>query len=91
MFARDTVRYAGQAIGLVVADTRAIARRAAALVKVEYTQVAAPVLTIKDALKTQPDARKQTPFCPASVHTGDADGTFNIFYPQYIPRGAGSD
>ena len=74
MFAEDTVRFAGQPIGLVVADTKAIARRAAALVKVEYTQVAAPVLSIREALKTQPDGRKQTKFCPLNVVTGDADG-----------------
>ena len=78
VFARDTVHFAGQAIGLVVAETKAIARRAAALVKVNYTQVAPPVLTIGDALKTQPEARKQSTFSPASVHTGDADGTFRI-------------
>ena len=76
VFAEDAVRFAGQPIGLVVADTKAIARRAAALVKVEYTQVAAPVLSIREALKTQPEGRKQTDFFPASVHTGDAEGMF---------------
>ena len=68
------MRFAGQPIGLVVADTKVIARRAAALVKVEYTQVAAPVLTIRDALKTQPDGRKQSTFIPVCVNTGDAEG-----------------
>ena len=76
VFARDVVRFAGQSIGLVVAGTKEIARMAAALVKVEYTQVEAPVLDIKDALKTQPDGMKQTPLCSRSVITGDADGMF---------------
>ncbi|XP_043246690.1 abscisic-aldehyde oxidase-like [Amphibalanus amphitrite] len=73
VFAEDMVRFAGQPIGLVVADTKAIARRAAALVNVEYTQVAAPVLTIRDALKTQPDGRRQSAYCPLNVVTGDTD------------------
>ena len=77
MFAEVLVRFAGQPIGLVVADTKALARRAAALVSVQYTQQEKPVLTIRDALKTQPDGRKQTAFVPLNVTTGDADGRYS--------------
>ena len=52
VFARGRVGFAGQEVGLMVDDTKQIARQAAALVKVQYTQVATPVLSIKDALKT---------------------------------------
>ena len=74
LFVDSQVKFCGQPVGLVVADTREIARRAAGLVTVQYSQVEPPVLSIKEALKTQPHGREQTKFCPFNVKTGDADG-----------------
>ena len=74
LFADGRVRFCGQPIGLVVADTREVARRAAALVSVQYSHQERPVLTIRDALKTQPEGREQTKLSPANYKTGDADG-----------------
>ncbi|XP_064107764.1 uncharacterized protein LOC135216406 [Macrobrachium nipponense] len=51
VFVGDRVRYAGQPIGLVVADTRGTAVRAAKLVRVEYEDIQKPILTIEEALK----------------------------------------
>ena len=60
LFVTDKIQYCGQSIGLVVADSTEIARRAAALVKVEYENVERPILTIKEALNdgqtVKPDA-----------------------------------
>ncbi|XP_037080516.1 xanthine dehydrogenase-like [Pollicipes pollicipes] len=81
VFADGTVRFCGQPIGLVVADTRELARHAAALVRVEYAQVAPPVVTIRQALKKQPQGMQQSPICPANVTTGDPDGAL-----QAAPR-----
>ncbi|XP_043236080.1 indole-3-acetaldehyde oxidase-like isoform X1 [Amphibalanus amphitrite] len=73
LFADGRVRFCGQPIGLVVADNREVARRAAALVKVHYSQQERPVLTIKEALINQPEGRQQTKLCPANLKIGDAD------------------
>ena len=70
------MRFAGQPIGLIVADTKQIARRAAAMVKVEYTQTEKPILSIKQALVTQPDGRKQSAYCPLNIITGDTDSAY---------------
>lgn len=51
VFVADRVQYAGQAVGLVVADTRETAVQAAKLVKVEYEDIKKPILTIEEALK----------------------------------------
>ena len=58
LFVDSQVKFCGQPVGLVVADTREIARRAAGLVTVQYSQVEPPVLSIKEALKTQPHGRE---------------------------------
>ena len=73
LFVDKQVKFCGQPIGLVVADTRELARRAAALVTVNYSKVEPPVLSIKDALKTQPEGREQSKLCPMNLKTGDAD------------------
>ncbi|XP_037075287.1 LOW QUALITY PROTEIN: indole-3-acetaldehyde oxidase-like [Pollicipes pollicipes] len=70
LFVTDKIQYCGQAIGLVVADTFEIARKAAALVKVEYSDVERPVLTIKDALKQDPDAVKPDTMMQLELKTG---------------------
>jgi xanthine dehydrogenase/oxidase len=51
LFADDSVDYAGQAIGLVVAKSFEQAREAAKAVKVTYKEVKKPILTIADAIK----------------------------------------
>jgi len=65
--AKDKVRYVGEAVAAVAADTEAIARKAAQLILVEYEELPA-VLTPEDALA--PDA-------PA-VHE-DAAAYFKVF------------
>ena len=74
LFVTNKVKFCGQPIGLVLADTRDLARRASLRVQVHYSQQETPVLTIKDALKTQPEGLQQTKLCPVNVITGDADG-----------------
>lgn len=49
VFASMEVKYAGQALGLVVATSYSAAQAAAALVVVEYANVQTPVLTIQQA------------------------------------------
>ncbi|XP_072949588.1 xanthine dehydrogenase/oxidase-like [Epargyreus clarus] len=44
-----TVKYHGQPLGIMVAETRDIAERAAKLVKVKYSNVRKPVIDIKEA------------------------------------------
>ena len=51
LFADDFIDYAGQAIGLVVAQTFEQARKAAKAVKIEYVEQKKPILTIADAIK----------------------------------------
>lgn len=49
VFASTEVKYAGQALGLVVATSYSAAQAAAALVVVQYSDVQTPVLTIQQA------------------------------------------
>lgn len=51
VFAQDKLRYAGEPIGVIVAETRDAAFRAKALVKVEYEAVEKPILDISTALE----------------------------------------
>nr|XP_053649189.1 uncharacterized protein LOC128700182 isoform X1 [Cherax quadricarinatus]XP_053649190.1 uncharacterized protein LOC128700182 isoform X1 [Cherax quadricarinatus]XP_053649191.1 uncharacterized protein LOC128700182 isoform X1 [Cherax quadricarinatus]XP_053649192.1 uncharacterized protein LOC128700182 isoform X1 [Cherax quadricarinatus] len=51
VFVEEQVKYAGQALGLIVADQRATALRAAKQVIVEYEDIKKPILTIKEALQ----------------------------------------
>jgi xanthine dehydrogenase large subunit len=67
VFATDTVQHIGQVVGLVVADTVMLARRAARLVKVDIDPLPA-VLTVKDALAAQSYVLP-----PVTVTRGDAD------------------
>lgn len=50
LFAENLVEYYGQPIGLVVAKSQDDARSATKLVKVTYSNVKKPILTIEDAL-----------------------------------------
>ncbi|WP_405048382.1 xanthine dehydrogenase molybdopterin binding subunit [Rhodoferax sp.] len=67
VFASDTVQHIGQVIGLVVADSVMLARRAARLVKVDIEPLPA-VLTVKDALAAQSYVLP-----PVTVTRGDAE------------------
>jgi len=51
IFVTDHVSYAGQAVGVIVADSFEIAHKAARKVKLVYKNKKVPILTIKDALK----------------------------------------
>ena len=50
VFASTTISATGQAIGMILADTRQHAEAAAKLVKVTYTNVGKPLVTIDDAI-----------------------------------------
>ena len=66
IFASDTVQYAGQVIGLVVADTMMLARRAARRVVVDITPLPA-ILSVAQAL-----ASAHAVLPPVTVRRGDA-------------------
>jgi len=73
ILARDVVRYQGEAVVAVAADTLDIAREACRLVRVEYERLE-PVLDPGDALK--PDAPLVHP------DLGDYDHMQGVFFPQ---------
>ncbi|KAL4191085.1 hypothetical protein AMTRI_Chr07g27880 [Amborella trichopoda] len=50
VFAANEVQYYGQAVGLVVAESKAVADKAAEMVVVRYKNIMKPVLTIEDAI-----------------------------------------
>ena len=50
IFASDTVQYIGQVVGVILAESNALARRAARLVKLDIDVLPA-ILTVKDALQ----------------------------------------
>lgn len=62
--AADRVRYAGEPLALVVADTEKTARRAAELVQVDY-ELLPPLLEVDDALA--PQAPRLHPRLPSNV------------------------
>ncbi len=62
LFADDYIDYAGQAIGLVVAETYEQAREAAKVVKVTYKEKTKPILSIADAIKAGSMYPKQPDF-----------------------------
>ena len=51
LFAEDKIDYAGQAIGLVLAESSAIAQEAAKLVKINYSDKKPPILNLFDGIK----------------------------------------
>ena len=50
IFADAKIAYAGQAVGVVVAESADLARRAAAAVKISYKNRQKPILTIREAI-----------------------------------------
>jgi xanthine dehydrogenase/oxidase len=71
LFSEGFVDFAGQAIGLVVADKFETATKAAKLVKVSYRDRKKPVLSINDAIATQNIQNVE------EVNYGDADGALS--------------
>ncbi|XP_036145980.1 xanthine dehydrogenase isoform X2 [Monomorium pharaonis] len=59
LFAENNVLYAGQPVGVIVAETYNLANEAAELVKINYSEILRkkPVINIEDALATQDDTR----------------------------------
>jgi carbon-monoxide dehydrogenase large subunit len=71
--AKDTVRFAGEGVALVVAETLAQAYDAAELVEIEYEELP-PVVDLRDAMK--PDAPQ--------LHA-DVPGNLTIDWPGSVP------
>ncbi|XP_018394483.1 PREDICTED: indole-3-acetaldehyde oxidase-like [Cyphomyrmex costatus] len=68
LFAENDVLYAGQPVGVIVAETHDLANEAAALVKITYSESleTKPVISIEDALKSQDNLRiRQSANIPA--------------------------
>ncbi len=64
IFANAKISYAGQAVGVVVAESADVARRAAAAVKITYKNRKKPILTIKEAIQDPGrDQGYKTLFC----------------------------
>lgn len=59
LFAENDVLYAGQPVGVIVAETHNLANEAAKLVEIRYSESlnTKPIITIEDALATQDDTR----------------------------------
>lgn len=76
VFSSGKIHYAGQAIGLIVAETQDLALRAAKLVKVTYKNHKPPVLTLRDAIKTKENLMHKTDeeAIAKAVVIGDFDG-----------------
>ncbi|KAB7507051.1 hypothetical protein Anas_02028, partial [Armadillidium nasatum] len=78
VFADTDIKFYGEAIGLVVAETRTIAKEASKLVRVTYENVLKPVLTIKEAMKVEDRYHKTAGyFGPMNfVASGDIEAGF---------------
>lgn len=67
VFCSGKVKHAGQALGLVLAQTRTQAVNAAKLVQVKYKNLQPVVLTIKDALNSPERVKPHAAFAPPFV------------------------
>lgn len=76
MFADTDIKFYGEAIGLVVAESRTIAKEASKLVSVTYENVLKPVLTIKEAMKVEDRYHKTSGYFGEKncVASGDVEG-----------------
>ena len=68
VFSSGKVHYAGQSLGLIVAETPSQAQRAAREVQVRYKDQRAPVLNIEDAIKSETNVMEEK-----SVTVGEVD------------------
>ena len=92
---QEKIRYAGEPIGVIVAETRDAAFRARALVKVEYDAVEKPVLDISSALEKAAKQGKlfhdhlDEPVTSTSERIGDAPhtlkGEYKVHAQLHIP------
>ena len=74
LFTTSEVRYAGQAVGVIVAKSQELADKAARRVKISYTNMKKPMLTIKDVLKMgDDDGRVSSDPVGDAVEEGDVD------------------
>ncbi|XP_042871768.1 indole-3-acetaldehyde oxidase-like [Penaeus japonicus] len=98
VFASGKVLYAGQGIGLVIAESYEVAHQASELVKVEYENAQKPVLTIKEALdngNVQPDYNlitgKREPLITGDIEAGFKEaqhvieGEFDMGFQFHFP------
>lgn len=69
LFASDEVNFAGQPLGMVIAETERQARFAVNLVEVKYKDFQKPILTVDDAIREN----SFHPKAYADVNTGNAD------------------
>ncbi|XP_046849634.1 xanthine dehydrogenase 1-like isoform X2 [Xenia sp. Carnegie-2017] len=53
VFCDEEVGYAGQAVGVIVAETQSIADKAAEKVEITYTECKKPIITIEDAINAK--------------------------------------
>ena len=75
IFCSGRVLYAGQVLGMIVAETQAAAQRAVPLVRVTYCDIKKPVLTIRDAMKDPERIRLHSNYGPPDVYdSGDLEG-----------------
>jgi xanthine dehydrogenase molybdopterin-binding subunit B len=74
IFCSGMVKYAGQAIGLVVAETEEAAVRGAGNVEVEYTNVEKPMLTLSEVLRTAKG--RITPLSEAKIDDKYTNGRY---------------
>ena len=70
IFCTGTSNYAGQALGLILAETRDIAMAAARMVEVEYTSLGAVVVKIAKSMETSSNVVPAGP----PMEYGDVDG-----------------
>lgn len=87
MFADTEIKYHGQAIGLVVAETRDIAKEASKLINVTYDNVLKPILTIKEAMETEGRYHKTinyfSPDPTGPLVSGDTEGkSWKFIFPN---------
>ena len=84
----ERIRYAGEPVAVVVADTESVARHAAALVEVDYRPLP-PMMDVEAA--TMPDAAPQHPQLPGNVLMAgvvrDGDATATLQRAPHIVEG----
>ncbi|XP_018363392.1 PREDICTED: xanthine dehydrogenase/oxidase-like [Trachymyrmex cornetzi] len=78
LFADNDVVYAGQPVGVIVAETHNGANEAAKLVKITYSECRKPVISIEDAIATQDETRiRQNASIPAKNKGKNTDRVIN--------------